>query len=117
MAHILVYGSLRKGGLNFNRCGNQTFVKAFRLQGFNMHSYHDAYPTVCQGNGMIIAELHKVSKKTLSFLAGMEHRAGYTAFTVKVEGVDAVIFMMDEKVVQGLKRVDSGDWFAYQPTF
>ena len=112
--HILVFGSLRKNskrGYNFGRCGEQTFIKPLKLQGFEMYSL-SAFPTICEGNGEITCELHSVDETTFARIGRMESGAGYKEKIVNIDGVDATIYVWDKAQIERceLPKVKNGDW-------
>lgn len=112
--NMLVFGSLRehsKRGYNFNRFGGQKFVKAVTLNGFEMYSL-GGYPTICDGDGTIQAELHIVEDSPFQSIQRMEKGAGYVEKIVNVDGVEATIFVWNKNKIEQyeLPRVESGDW-------
>jgi gamma-glutamylcyclotransferase (GGCT)/AIG2-like uncharacterized protein YtfP len=114
MKHILVFGSLRKHskrGYNHNRCGEQQFIKQIKLQGFELYDLGD-YPTICEGNGEITAELHGVDETTFARIGRMESGAGYQEKIVNIDGVDATIYVWNKAQIEKYKlpRIENGDW-------
>ena len=112
--YICVFGSLRKNstrGYNFGRCGNQEFIKQIKLQGFQMFSL-SAFPTICEGEGEITAELHSVDETTFARIVRMESGAGYQEKIVNIDGVDATIYVWNKAQIEKYKlpRIENGDW-------
>jgi gamma-glutamylcyclotransferase (GGCT)/AIG2-like uncharacterized protein YtfP len=118
MKHLLCFGSLRrhsKRGFNFGRFGKgtQTFIKEVKLNYFEMYAAcGGAYPTICEGNGTIICELHEVEDEAFNRIQAMEAGANYQEKIVDIDGVLATIFVWskDEIVKHQLPRIESGDW-------
>jgi len=114
MKHLLVFGSLRKNskrGYNYQRCGNQEFIKELQLDGFDMYSL-GAYPAICKGNGKIKCELHSVDTKTFERINNMELGAGYSALNINLEKnlVATIYTWPEERLKNNYKKVESGDW-------
>lgn len=111
--YILVFGSLRKHskrGFNYQRFGEQIFIKEVILNGFEMYSLTH-YPAIKRGEGRIKAELHLVSEEIFRMINAMEVNAGYTPIVLNVEKRNAVIYLMDiDFKKRGFERVESGDW-------
>lgn len=123
---ILSYGTLRStnpGGkdyktYNFNRFGGQKYLKTLKISGFEMFSL-GPYPTISEGNGEIVVELHSVDNENHAFdsIKMMESGAGYKEKQVNVEyngeNVTATIFYyprarLTEQVLN--QKIESGDW-------
>jgi gamma-glutamylcyclotransferase (GGCT)/AIG2-like uncharacterized protein YtfP len=68
------------------------------------------YPAVCQGHGKIKAELHSVEDEPYKQICRMEDGAGYKALTMKIDNINATIYVMDKEKLKMNPKIKSGDW-------
>jgi len=114
MKNILVYGSLRKDHYNFNRCGKQKFVKAMKLNGYDLFSL-GSYPAILEGKGDLVVELHEVDDLTHKNIQRMELGAGYSEKPIEVDGVTASLYVFNNKnIAKTQTQVKSGDWSDFK---
>ena len=117
--YALFYGSLRakpegaKQFYNFGRFGKgtQVYINTLTLEGYELYDL-GPYPAVCEGEGSIVVELHRVDSLAFSLIGRMEKGAGYFEKKVKVDDAEASIYLMlkEDLIYGGAKRIITGDW-------
>lgn len=121
MKRIAVYGSLRKGDYNYDRCIPEAeLVTQTILQGWNMYDL-GSYPCVSMGNGSIVIDIYDVTEDEYDRVEAMELGAGYSKVTIKGDrhGEATLFYMTNQRLAQyerfeTLKKVESGDWISYK---
>lgn len=119
--HVLVYGTLRRGGSNHALLTSARFLSTLRTPGFVL--YHlGAYPAACPAaeHQLITCELYQVDRATLAHLDQLE---GYPSFYDRRQvavtlpeysaPIDAWIYHMNEEQLQGQRPLSGGDWLAW----
>ena len=111
MKYLLVYGSLKRNGFNYNRFSGQNYIKDVLLEGFDMYDL-GSYPAVCKGNGIIKCELHSIEEKSFKQIQNMEKWAGYEELTFPVKGItkEVSVFIMPKENLVNCKKIECGNW-------
>lgn len=122
MKRIAVYGSLRKGDYNYDRCiPNAEVIEQVELQGWEMYDL-GSYPAIVRGDGTVLFDIMDVTDEHYDRVESMELGAGYIAETVTLKGASeaTLFYMKDEALAQyeswsrQVKLVESGDWIEYK---
>ena len=117
---VFVYGSLRKGLGNHGHLAGSHFLGDAALKNHDMHDY-GYFPAIVQGSGTVQGEVYEVGDRTLHRLDLLE---GHPKFYVRVrawvtgqeigDGELVWVYIMQPEKVDGMTKVDGGDWVAYR---
>jgi gamma-glutamylcyclotransferase (GGCT)/AIG2-like uncharacterized protein YtfP len=117
MVKVLVYGSLRKGYINYiNHLSAYEPIRTFRLYGFKMYDL-GGYPTILIDDGVnsIVVEEYDVSKSVFDRLMYMENGAGYNTGIVTMPDDDNEYYIFYHSYID--KRlftcIEGGDYSVY----
>lgn len=116
MKLIAVYGTLRKGGYNYDRFirygHNFEYIETTNLNNFDIYDL-GYYPCACRSkdNGSIVIDLFRVSDETFNSLNQMELGAGYTVHEVDTQHGKATIWIYTRVPTDGF--IQGGDYIKY----
>ena len=106
---LFVYGTLRRGG------GIASFGRVIGPDKIEGELYDlNAFPGFIQGEGKVVGELVEIPTEMLSLLDRYEGVEGglYRRIRVMTEsGQEAWVYELTGVPVQGLQKIESGDWF------
>lgn len=116
MKRIAVYGSLRKGDYNYERCiPGAEVIEQVEIEGWTMYDLGYGYPAIVKGDGMVLFDIMDVTDEQYERVESMELGAGYLAETVKLRGAsEAVLFYMRQAPEHGAGVIESGDWIKHK---
>lgn len=112
-----VYGSLRKGGYNFNRFseampGGVKYGGTRTVTGFNLFDLGIGYPAASPGEGLLVVDELVVHLALAHYLIEMEQGAGYDM----VRYQDGLMFLMRPQIMRRYPKatlVKGGDWIKF----
>jgi gamma-glutamylcyclotransferase (GGCT)/AIG2-like uncharacterized protein YtfP len=106
------FGTLRKGGRWWEVYKEGLkYIKTVKIDGFKMFDV-GSYPAVIRGEGSIVAEVFDVEEATGRSIDRMEIGAGYSIGKVDIDGEECSIYLQEPEQVEGLKHIESGDYFS-----
>jgi len=110
---LYVYGTLRKGFRLNEYLGNATFLKKVTLKGFKMYDNGGSFPYVVHvpnSSATIVAELYEIDEKILEVCDRIEG-IPYHYQRIEINNPETgFIYTVEQKKVQALRRIYSGDW-------
>jgi len=104
---IAVYGSLRKGEYNYSS-RDLNYIKTVTIPGFDLFSL-GAYPGIRPGEGNLVIDIMECDVQTKQGIDRMEIRAGYSAESINIDGLNCTIYVYKHDVNPD-QLVESGDW-------
>jgi gamma-glutamylcyclotransferase (GGCT)/AIG2-like uncharacterized protein YtfP len=113
MVKLYVYGSLRKGGYNFDRFkngNNLNYIKTEVIKGWSLYSF-GSYPAIIPGENSLTVDIVEADKDTYRNIVNMELGANYKIDTVN--GYPIFVYN-DNKIDKYRPLVYSGDWIKYK---
>jgi gamma-glutamylcyclotransferase (GGCT)/AIG2-like uncharacterized protein YtfP len=134
MQYVFVYGTLRAGESNdINRAAERNGIAAPVLIGsghINGRLYDfDAYPGLVLDSaaGPVHGDIYRIDETLVPVLDEIEevvpgviglYRSEHLLVTVQVDGraqdIDCLVYPVREEAVEGLPRIDNGDWLVYR---
>ena len=117
--YLAVYGTLKRGGFyNHIIAGRGRYIDTRRNSGWRMYDNFGKYPYAVRGDvdDIIVVELWQIPAELLSKVDDLEDYPGYyqrTQLEFEIEGgekVKAYFYFVDQKQVEGLARIESGEW-------
>lgn len=113
--YICAYGSLRKGGYNFDRFPGVEYVCTTSIYNFALYDL-GPYPCAVDKSGyLLIVDLLKVTPEAKERIDAMEIGAGYEINEVIVNDKIATIYVM-KNLPKGATPIMSGDYIAEKKT-
>ena len=114
MNKVFVYGSLKKGFYNYERCGldKAKFIGKGILKGYKMYSL-GSYPCiVADEKSQVYGEIYEYTdKQTEERIKNMELSAGYIEVEVQVGTVKALTYVMEKAPkYYNPKPITKGEW-------
>jgi gamma-glutamylcyclotransferase (GGCT)/AIG2-like uncharacterized protein YtfP len=134
MQYVFVYGTLRAGESNdINRAAERNGIAAPVLIGsghINGRLYDfDAYPGLVLDSaaGPVHGDIYRIDETLVPVLDEIEdivpgviglYRSERLQVRVEVDGraqvIDCLVYPVSEDAVEGLPRIDNGDWLVYR---
>jgi gamma-glutamylcyclotransferase (GGCT)/AIG2-like uncharacterized protein YtfP len=134
MQHVFVYGTLRAGESNdIHRAAQRNGIAAPVLIGsghINGRLYDfDVYPGLVldPAAGPVHGDIYRIDETLIPVLDEIEeivpgviglYRSERLLVTVQIDGraraIDCLVYPVGEQAVEGLPRIDNGDWVAYR---
>ncbi|AKJ41052.1 gamma-glutamylcyclotransferase family protein [Pragia fontium] len=106
---IIVYGSLRRGQGNSHWMTNAQWLGEYRISGYELYDLGH-YPAVIKGEGEIDCEVYRIDSSILAELDELKNDTrDYRRELVQTPYGSAWMYLYLHSV-EGLKRIDSGDW-------
>ena len=119
ICYLAVYGTLKRGGFyNHIITGQGRYIDTRRIGGWRMYDNRGNYPYAVRGgkNDCIVTELWEILAELLHKVDALEDYPGYyerTELEFEIEGgksISAHFYFVSEDKVEGLPRIESGDW-------
>jgi gamma-glutamylcyclotransferase (GGCT)/AIG2-like uncharacterized protein YtfP len=134
MQHVFVYGTLRAGESNdIHRAAQRNGIAAPVLIGsghINGRLYDfDVYPGLVldPAAGPVHGDIYRIDETLIPVLDEIEeivpgviglYRSERLHVSVEVDGraqvIDCLVYPVSEEAVEGLPRIDNGDWVVYR---
>ncbi|MBJ3814102.1 gamma-glutamylcyclotransferase [Shimwellia pseudoproteus] len=106
---IFVYGSLRRKQGNSHWMTNAQLLGTHSIENYALYSIGH-YPGAVPGEGHVTGEVYRVDAATLSELDALRTTAGeYSRHLIQTPYGSAWMYVY-QRPVEGLRRIESGDW-------
>ncbi len=116
---IITYGSLRKGGSNYEYCLKEKSFKCLwegKIKGFDLYDL-GSYPVVIKGNGEVVVEVFEVSEDLFNRIERMEKSAGYKQKEIVANKIKGTIWFFDDERLKryhtNAKKIEHGDYIKF----